>query len=225
MIDTMRSTVAVVLIVGAGLIQGAWTSRWSLSPAQSALRARFESVPMVIGAWKGTTREVPAADRAMAGATACLSAVYTDAARGVSVSVLLLGGLPGKISTHTPDVCYRGAGYTLSPATEFEYRYGSDEHRSVFRTALATRGGTTPSVLRIFWSWNASKGWSAPENPRWSFASEPALCKLYVIRETWGKVVDPEADPCKEFLAAFLPELDRHLFSSPELAFDTIDQP
>jgi len=216
MIDTMRIAVAVVVIVGAGLIQGVWTSRWGLSPAQSALRAGFESVPLVIGDWKGTTHEVPAEDRAMAGATACLSAVYTDATRGVSVSVLLVGGLPGKISTHPPDVCYRGAGYTLSPPTQFEYRNGSDEHRSVFRTALATRGGATPSVLRIFWGWNASKGWSAPENPRWSFAAEPALCKLYVIRETWGKIVDPEADPCKEFLAVFLPELDRHVFSSRE---------
>ena len=79
MIDTMRIAVAVVLIVGAGLIQGVWTSRWGPSPAQSALCARFESVPMVIGDWKGTTLEVPAADRAMAGATACLGAVYTDA--------------------------------------------------------------------------------------------------------------------------------------------------
>jgi len=216
MIDTMRIAVAVVLIVGAGLIEGVWTSRWGLSPAQGALRARFESIPMVIGDWKGTAHEVPALDRAVAGATACLGATYTNATRGVTVSVLLVGGLPGKISTHTPDVCYRGAGYTLTLPTEFDYRYGGDEHRSVFQTSLATHEGTTPSVLRIFWSWNASKGWSAPENPRWSFASEPALCKLYVIRETWGQVVEPESDPCKDFLAAFLPELDRHLFSSTE---------
>jgi len=211
----IRISAAVVLIIGAGLVHGAWTHRWGPSPALAALGARFESVPMVIGDWKGTVFEVPPEDRAMAGAVACLGRVYSNPSRGVSVSVLLLGGLPGKISTHTPDVCYNGGGYTVDSPSAFQRRDGPDEHQAEFRTALATRGGTSPSVLRIFWSWNASKGWSAPEEPRWKFAAEPALCKLYVIRETAGAVVDPGADPCNDFLSVFLPELDRKVFSAP----------
>ena len=169
---------------------------------------------MVIGDWKGTAFELPAEERAMAGAVACLARRYTNPSRGVSVSVLLLGGLPGKISTHTPDVCYPGAGYTLDSPSAFQCRDGPDERQAEFRTALATREGTNPSVLRIFWSWNASKGWTAPEEPRWNFAAEPALCKLYVIRETAGAVVDPGDDPCNDFLSVFLPELDRLVFSA-----------
>jgi hypothetical protein len=212
----IRIFAAVVLIVGAGLVQGAWTNRWGPSPALAALGARFDSVPMVIGDWKGTAFELPAADRTMAGAVACLSRRYSNPVRGVTVSVLLLGGLPGKISTHTPDVCYTGAGYILDAPSVTQLPYGLHDVAAEFRSALASRQGPNPSVLRIFWSWNASNGWSAPDEPRWRFASAPALCKLYVIRETGGAVVDPESDPCKDFMNVFLPELDKLVFTAPK---------
>ncbi len=210
----IRISAAVVLIVGAGLLQGAWTNRWGLSPPLAALGSRFESVPMVIGDWKGTKFGLPPRERAMAGAAACLARRYHNPSRGVAITVLLLAGLPGDIATHTPDVCYPSAGYTLSSFAPYEYNYGRDNCRAEFRTALAVREGPNPSVLRIFWSWNAAKGWRAPQDARWSLASEPALCKLYVIRETAGPVVDPGSDGCNEFLSVFLPELDRLVFAA-----------
>jgi hypothetical protein len=212
----IRISAAVVLIVGAGFVQGAWINRWGPSPALAALASRFETVPMKIGDWKATALELGSGERAMTGAVASLSRVYANPGRGVSVSVLLLGGLPGKISTHTPDVCYTGAGFILDSPSLYDYRYDSGgERRAEFQTAVARREGTTPSILRIFWGWNASKGWAAPAEPRWTFGSEPALCKLYVIRETAGAVVNPGVDPCNEFLSVFLPELDRLVFSRP----------
>jgi len=214
----IRICAALVLIVGAGLLHGKWTNRWGPSPALAELGARFDSLPMVVGDWTGTTFEVPAEDRALAGAVACLGRVYSNPS-GVSVSVLLLGGLPGKIATHTPDVCYRGAGYNLDSPAAFQRRYGALSREAEFRTAVATREGTNPSVLRIFWSWNdskGSKGWSAPEEPRWTFATVPALCKLYVVRETAGAVVDPGVDPANDFLSVFLPEVERLVFSAPQ---------
>jgi Protein of unknown function (DUF3485) len=216
MINMIRTSVAVSLIVGAGLVHGAWTNRWGPSPALAALASRFESVPMVIGDWKATPFELGPGERAMAGASACLSRVYTNPGRGASVSVLLLGGLPGDMSKHTPDVCYRGTGYTSDSPSPYNCRYGGDgPRRAGFRSVVATRGGTNPSILRILWSWNASEGWAAPEEPRWKFGSAPTLCKLYVVRETAGAIVDPGGDPCNDFLSVFLPELDRLVFSIP----------
>jgi len=46
-------------------------------------------------------------------------------------------------------------------------------------------------------------------------AAAPALCKVYVIRETSGRVVAPEEDPCNDFLTLFLPEFDRIVSSGP----------
>ena len=205
-----------MLIVGAGLVHGTWTNRWRPSPALAALARGLNPYLMVIGDWNGTAFELPARDRAMAGAVACLARRYSSPIRGVSVSVLLFGGLPGIISAHTPDVCYPGAGYTLDAPSVFQRRDSRGDRRAEFRTALATRGGTNPSALRIFWSWNASKGWLAPEEPRWEFSDAPALCKLYIVRETAGAGVDLGDDPCNDFLSVFLPELDRLVFSGPK---------
>ncbi|MGP0069471.1 MAG: exosortase-associated EpsI family protein [Isosphaeraceae bacterium] len=216
MITLIRISAAAALILCAGLVHGAWTNRWGPSPALTALAARFETVPMVIGGWNATAFELPAPDRAMAGAVACLTRRYTNASRGVSVTVMLLGGLPGKISTHTPDVCYTGAGFVLESAVPFRRAYGPDGHQAGFRTALAVREGTDPSALRIYWGWNDAKGWKAPDEPRWEFGTASALCKLYVVRETAGTVVDPNADPCNDFMSVFLPELDRIVFSEPQ---------
>jgi Protein of unknown function (DUF3485) len=213
---TIRIFMSVLLIVGAGLVDGAWTNRWGPSPELAAFTANLDSIPMVIGDWQGTAFELPPKERAMAGAVTCVGRKYSNPARGVSVTVLLLGGLPGDISNHTPDVCYPGAGYTLNAISPFDYRYASGQKRAGFRTALATRGGASPSVLRILWGWNASKGWTAPEEPRWSFASEPWLCKLYVIRETAGSALEPEDDPYTDFLAVFLSEVDRRVFDCPK---------
>jgi hypothetical protein len=216
MINIIRISSAVILIIGAGLVHGAWTNRWGPSAALAALASRIDSVPMVIGDWKVTAQsQLTPGERVMTGAVASFSRVYTNPHRGVSVSVLLLGGLPGKISTHTPDVCYTGAGFILGSPSVYDFRYQREgERRAEFQTAVATRSGTNPSILRIIWGWNASKGWAAPSEPRWSYGAEPALCKLYVIRETAGAVVDPGVDPCNEFLSVFLPEVDRLVFST-----------
>jgi len=210
----IRISAALVVIIGAGLVHGAWTNRWGPSAALTALAARFDSVPMVIGDWQATAFELTPGVRSMTGAVACLSRNYSNRSRGVSVSVLLVGGLPGKISTHTPDVCFRGGGFTLSDPSPFLRRYGADNQPAEFWTMLATQQGTSPSVQRVFWSWNDSKGWSAPAEPRWKFANARALCKLYVIRETVGATVDPGSDPCNDFLSVFLPEVDRVVFSA-----------
>jgi hypothetical protein len=209
---TVRISLAVLLIVGTGLIDGVWTNRWHPSSELAALTAKFDSIPMVVGDWHGAAFEIPAKERAIAGAAACFARKYSNPASGVTLSVVLLGGLPGDLANHAPTICYPGAGYTLSAPAPISCRYGKGEKRAVLQTALAARGGVSPSVLRILWGWNAAKGWAAPDEPRWSFASERYLCKLYVLRETFGSDVKAEDDPCTNFLAVFLPEVDRRVF-------------
>jgi len=200
---------ALALIVGSGLVHGAWTNRWRTAPALAELAARLESVPTVLGDWTATSRAIPPRELAMAGGVGHIARVYTNPTKGLTVSVLLLCGLPGNISTHTPDACYPGAGYTLGNSERFVHRYGVPERTAEFQTAIARRAGTKPSSLRLYWAWRAPSGWSAPANARWAFAAEPMLSKLYIVRETGGVAVDPKEDPCVQFLSLLLPELDR----------------
>ncbi len=207
--NTIRIAVALVLIIGTGLFHGTWTNRWRLSPGLTELAARLNTVPEVLGDWKATSRrELPPRELAMTGAVGYISRTYTNPSKALAVSVLLLSGLPGTITTHTPDACYPGAGYTLGNAEKFELKYGAGQ-RAEFQTAVASRDGAHPSHLRLYWSWCSSKGWSAPEDARWALAAEPMLSKLYVVRETVGAKIAPKDDPCDEFMTLLLPALDR----------------
>jgi hypothetical protein len=199
---------AMGLIIGTGLVHGSWTNRWRMAPGFAELAEHLDSVPMVMGDWVASRRELAPRELAATGAAGCLSRVYTNPKTGVAISVLLLCGLPGDITVHTPEACYPGAGYTMETPTNLARQYGSDGCTAEFQTAVARRGGAKPSVLRIYWAWSGSKGWSAPQDARWVLAAEPILSKLYVIRETGGLVVDPKDDPGYEFLALLLPELD-----------------
>jgi hypothetical protein len=206
--NTIRIAVALVLIVGTGLVHGAWTNRWRPSPGLTELAARLNTVPDVLGDWKvSSKRELPSRELAMTGAVGYISRTYTNPGKALAVSVLLLSGLPGAITTHTPDACYPGAGYTLGNAEKFELKYGAGQ-RAEFQTAVASRNGANPSYLRLYWAWRSSQGWSAPEDARWALAAEPMLSKLYVVRETVGAKIAPKDDPCDGFMTLLLPALD-----------------
>ena len=214
--NPIYTVAALALIVGSGLVHGAGTNRWRTAPALADLAARLESVPTVLGDWTATSQAIPPGELAMAGAVGQISRVYTNPTNGLAVSVLLLCGLPGNISTHTPDACYPGAGYTLGNSEKFVHRYGVPERAAEFQTAVASRTGTNPSYLRLYWTWHATGGWSAPEHARWAFAAEPMLSKLYVVRETGGVAVDPKSDPCAQFMSLLLPQLDRVMLPSSQ---------
>ena len=153
----------------------------------------------------------------MAGAAvACLQEYTQTRDAGFPSRSCCSAASPERSPRITPDVCYTGAGYVVGRPFAIPPHYGSSTDIERNSGRRWRRGsGTNPSVLRIFWGWNASKGWSAPEEPRWEFGSASALCKLYVVRETAGTVIDPETDPCNDFLSVFLPELDRLVFSTP----------
>jgi hypothetical protein len=210
----VRIACAVALILGAGGIHGAWTNRWRPSTALALSASRLQEVPAKVGDWSAQEVEIGARELQLAGAVGSLSRRYVNARTGESLSVMLLCGLPANIGSHSPEVCYPGAGFVLEPATRVSFPIGTPPRSVTLQTATARKDDPVrPGRLRIFWGWNNAKGWDAPDDPRWSYAALPALWKLYVIRELSGADVEPADDPCREFLDRFLPELDHTLFA------------
>ena len=197
--------IAAAFLVGVGYVHGKWTNRWGPSPEIAALTARFESVPMEIGDWTATPFEIGLPERKLAGAEAYLARVYTNPGRGATVSVLLIGGLPGKISTHTPEICYTAAGYDLGTPSAYDRRYSQDGRQAHLRTALAIRGLADPDALRIFWTWHASTGWAAPGNPAWhSRRRGPCASCTSSVRPV-GRTSSPITTPATNSLTSCYP--------------------
>src|SRR5690349_8005042 len=97
-------TLALLLIVGTGVVHGMRTGRWQPSAALTDAVARLDTVPMRIGDWEG--EDTPLAGREPPGVAAHLCRRYTNTRTGEAVTMFLVCGRPGPVSIHTPDVCY-----------------------------------------------------------------------------------------------------------------------
>ncbi len=206
---------AAVIVLVTGFVHGTWTQRWSQSADVEAATARLDNIPMKVGGWTAGDVEPiePDALRA-AGAEGCWMHSFTSTETGQKVLVVVLCGRTGQMCVHRPENCYPGQGFDLAGApVNRVFKMSNSSPDAEFWTARFTRPEVTTGEvqLRIFWAWNAAGQWKAPEYPRWTFASQPYLYKLYVIRQQPLGGERPGDDPAAEFLRQFLPELTKAL--------------
>jgi len=209
LVRILAAAAAMVLIVGSGLAYGLWSGRWDPpSAAPTDVNARLESIPASIGDWSGEDLEADV--RGASPVLGRLERRYRNMRTNQIVTVSLVGGYPGPISIHTPDVCYGSSGYDVGQNRKFVPPKTTGVE---FWTADAVKKKSTDQTrLRIFWAWNGGDGWEAAENPRLTFVRYPVLYKLYLIHElnTAGDAL--EDDACLDLFHQWQPELQRALF-------------
>jgi hypothetical protein len=209
MLRNLALLAAITVLLLSRLLEGPLSERPENTEAIQAAVARLDRIPLALGPWQGEA--LPALDPetiATARVAGHLWRRYRNPLTGDAVSVLLVCGSPEPIALHTPDVCYRGAGYRLlgHPDTSTLHPPGLSQ-AAVFWTARFRKASAAdPGQLRIYWAWQAQGNWQAPESPLREFASAPALYKLYIISDAVGLdgEAPPERDPCREFLTVAL---------------------
>ncbi len=173
--------------------------------------ARVALVPRTIGVWQAQDEPVDERSFEQAGAKGYWMRSYVNQETKASVLVILMCGRPGKMAVHTPEVCYRGAGYDLygEPA---ECVIKGDSAADLWTAKFTKKAGPTTS-LRLYWAWNAHGEWQASPAPRWQYRGEPFLYKLYVSRNVSQEPnLTPQADVTADFLRQLLPALNKTLF-------------
>jgi hypothetical protein len=199
-----------VSLLACGLVHGLWTERWvkSTEPAEAA--ARMENLPLELGDWQGTPIEVKPEDAAP-GVAGNLQRRYVHRGSGTTVTIVLVCGRPGPVSIHTPEACYDAAGYTLDTKQKVLLE---SPPASFWRADAYRVKATEETHLRMYWGWNAGKGWMAADDSRLQFARYPVLYKLYVLREL-NALGEPRTgrEACEEFLQVLLPALEKTLFA------------
>jgi hypothetical protein len=213
----LRLGTAVILLVAFGVVEGLWTDRWALSGAVEQATDRLGAVPAGVGDWESKDEELDARQIERSGMSGYLMRQYTHRRTGETIQVLLVCGKPGPTCVHTPDVCYRGAGYVQQgPAKRRDLGGPAPLGPAQFWTAdFVKQDAVVPERLRIYWGWGTSAGWQAPDNPRVSFVGQGALYKLYVIRHVLKTDDMPTADPASAFVRVLLPQLNQALFAAP----------
>ena len=197
---------------GAAAAHGRLTGRWLPLPPVGTFVEKLPAVPLAAGDWAGEDVPLPDGDSlGRAGIAGYLHRRYQNRVTGDVVTVLIVCGRPGPISVHTPDVCYRDAGYVaVGDAEAADLDGGRTKFwRLQFRPPA---GRVDARNLDIYWAWLAGSaaakaGFEAPTVPRFHFRNEPAIFKLYAIREVAPVRTGaaPAGDVVARFLAAFLP--------------------
>jgi hypothetical protein len=203
---------AACLLVVVGVVHGLRSDRWGVAPAVEEAAARLGNVPVAAGGWSSEPRELNENELRVGQIDGYLSRAYRNPAAGQEATVLIVCGRPGPIAVHTPDICYRGAGFVVQGEPVRVDGPEVGDHKTTFWTAVFVKPGPVPRRLRIFWGWSPDgAGWEAADSPRWRFFHHPSLYKLYVVSPLLDSQVPPDKDAGLDLLRQLLPQLQKNL--------------
>jgi len=214
----LPTVLGAVLILLTTMVQGFLTDRWrpSTSEQLKAFADALQNVPIRIGDWEvQEITEMDPREREAAGAVGDLSRTYRNPHTQEVVSVYMICGPSRAVAVHTPDACYVSSGFRIEDKIQpYDIPFGNT--KGEFRTATFLKEDPTGSqLLRVFWAWNATGQWEAPEWPRLKYGGRTPLNKVYFIaRSAPGESVADS--PALAFAKEFLPVATALLF--PEQA-------
>jgi hypothetical protein len=183
MFKTPTLVVMAGLIVTGAVVHGAVTQRWQTFEPDPAEAARLHALTVSYRDWEaaGTIdTEMPTNERSVA-----TSRQYVSRQDRKSAVVTLISGIPGSVSTHTPDVCYPGSGYkTLRGPKQEALELPGGKAVAFYVADFEKEKSGSRDRVRVRWAWSTDGTWVAPDNPRWQFARRlaavPVLYKVYV---------------------------------------------
>ncbi len=209
---------AAILIGIVGTVaHGIYTERWLPFETDQLKKftTRIPKVPLKIGNWSGVEDPVNETEFEQTHCTTCIQRTYTNKELDSGVSLYLVSGTASNICRHSPDWCYRNAGFVQRGAlTTYSVPVEGIDEPVEFCTALfeKTKENTGGSNLRIFWTYAHDGRWRGPTWAKVSFAGRPALYKIYVIIPVTAEknaVGDTDIDI---FAKDFFPPLNDLLF-------------
>ena len=200
----------VAMTVAVGIVHGRWTNRWGHRPDIVSASERLGNLPLVIGDWQAKKNDP--LDPAVARMLQCAGSanrVYENARTGDRVAVAVLLGPSGPIAVHTPEICYSSRDYRIAQDRKRWKVVEADEPGDEFWDLRMKGKDVSAAPFRVLYGWTKEKYWNASANPRFSYGGSPYLYKLQLA----GPVPEEgqSNDPCREFLAAFLPVLRKHM--------------
>jgi Protein of unknown function (DUF3485) len=212
----------VLVIVGLTIPQIVMSDRFASTNVSAGQRAELlKKVPKKIGDWHGEDKAIDATVRDIAGAVGAVSREYRNIRTNEKVDLWLIVGHARDISRHTPNVCYKGAGFEQRAPENSLYpmEFPGVPKAPFWTNTFFKEDFTGRRLLRVFWSWhNPQTGenegkvvWEAPENSKRQFGNTRALYKMYFTSEMRDLSEMPEQSACLRFAREFMPIVNEAL--------------
>ena len=166
-------------VLAGAAVHGAITQRWSVFAPNVARTERMHAVAVKFGDVEvsDVPHDVPLKERSIA-----TSRQYFSASQNVSAVLSVISGVPGAVSTHTPDVCYTASGYKMTFGPKRETLAMPDGKTAMYFVAdFEKRKATEVERLRVRWAWTADGTWDAPDYARFQYMKATELYKLYIV--------------------------------------------
>ena len=210
-------SLGIVLLVGltilSGILYGRMSNRWGHSFETLSAANKLKEIPRQFGDWRLQSSE----DLDEASLTELDPAGYFVRSYGNRktrdvVGVMLVLGPPGRISVHTPEVCFGSRNYERRSEREQvairDAGGADDEFWALDYKMNGVRGGQ----LRVYYAWSAGDRWLALKDARFWSAGLPYLYKIQLSGLLPpGTANPPTDDPCRKFLQDFVPVAKEYL--------------
>jgi hypothetical protein len=203
MLRWIATGLCVLVVVGAAVVHGASTHRWSMLNPSPARAEAMHAHTIAHGDYTSVDvpSEMPVWERSI---VTCRN--YTSPSGLPPIAVSMTSGPAGAVSTHTPDVCYPGSGYKTVKAPRKETIELADGTKATYLVADFERRTSSSYVRqRVRWAWSTGAAWDAPANPRFAYLQQTELFKLYIVTAHATELSDrPDNDSpaVKEFVTA-----------------------
>ncbi|MDX1961715.1 MAG: exosortase-associated EpsI family protein [Pirellulales bacterium] len=185
--------------------------------AEFAKRLTKDAIPKSFGNWEFVQFDpVNEKEIRLAGITSVVQAVYKNLNTNEHLSIFVATGPTNEICIHTPEQCYPGHGADTSHQPTAMKVY-NDDNKLVAEFLNQTYHQDVNGVKvsrEVWWGFSADGTWEGPRNPRSHYFSSRAMYKIYLTR-AFDETTVPTAQeklPQQDFLAAFIPELNKVLF-------------
>ena len=181
----------------------------------------LSTIPKTLGVWQVPSeaeREDTKLDRAvaeMAGAIGePLERVYVDKETGATLTVLVIYGPAEKVTGHIPEVCYPGVGYEQTETFEVKPSTAG-LRKDVYRSLLFVKKGGSQVVRdEVYYTFRQEGKWTPVVSSNWkSLRNGPPVFKVQIQRRIADRESRSVNNPCEQFLALLLPEIDRQIVS------------
>lgn len=178
------------------------------------------SIPKTLGVWRlkeGEETRLPSTIAKMAGAIGePFEGVYVDKETGVTLAVLVIYGPAEKVTGHIPEVCYPAVGYEQLELFDLKLLDPETKNSIACRSILfIKKGGSSVARDEVYYTFRQEGKWSPTVSGNWkSLRNGPPVFKIQVQRRIADRERRDVFNPCEQFLAKIIPEIERRITSA-----------
>jgi hypothetical protein len=214
---SLFSGIAVVVIITAAVTvySGSLTGRWGTFQGLDEARTLLRDLPLEIGDWQAEKEgELDQTSINMLQIRdAYIFRIYKNTVTKAVVHLTLMVGPTGKITVHTPEVCFGGKDYEkdsvrTSVPINVLLSSGEEVADTFWRVNFTGRSLDMGNRVSFYYAVSTGREWNAVENPRVTFQTYRYAYKMQA--ESFSGLTEEE-DNVKKFLMDCLPTIHDHL--------------